>query len=107
MLCTAAAEAGAAFVAPLRLEDSSSRMASSAGRVFRHGEDGAEVEMRADLTLLATGAPAPPSNWPDLCERSSLPASPCAPPYYASRQMAREIDSPVHLFDHGIVPGYG
>ena len=106
LLCKAAEEAGARFLAPLRLDGFIDQDGTIRGARFRHGEDGGEVEMRADLTLLATGAAGAPLELAGLCERKQ-PSGIAVRAYYRHPQLAREIDHLCISFDHGIVPGYG
>lgn len=106
MLCAAATAAGASFAAPLRLEAFVEREGAVRGARFRDTEDGGEVEIAADLTLLATGAASAPLELAGLCERKQ-PSGIAVRAYYRHPQMAREIDHLCISFDHGIVPGYG
>jgi geranylgeranyl reductase family protein len=104
ILRTAAVEAGASFLAPLRLERLVEGEGRIRGAVFR--TSGGEVELPAETTLLATGAAAAPLEIAGLCQRKA-PSGMAVRAYYRHRALAEELRSLAIAYDASILPGYG
>lgn len=105
-LRAAAVAAGARFVAPLRLAAAVERDGAVRGARFA-APDGAGVEIRAPITLLATGANAQPLQACGVAERAEGSAIAVRAYFDAPPRVAREWRAPAISFDAAICPGYG
>jgi geranylgeranyl reductase family protein len=102
----AAVQAGARFLAPLRLHGFLAENESTRGALFRNGRDTSTVAVSAELVLLATGAASAPLELAGLCQRKE-PAGIAVRAYFRNERLAGEFDRLIISFDHGICPGYG
>jgi flavin-dependent dehydrogenase len=107
VLQQAACDAGARFMAPMRLTQVSRSDGAIAGATFEHVRTTERTEVTARFTVLATGAASQPLELYGVCERK-------APSGVAARVYARvppslwrEIDYLCVSFDEQIRPGYG
>jgi geranylgeranyl reductase family protein len=107
MLRATAVERGAVFLAPLALEEVVEEAGSVAGGRFRDRTTGESTEIRAELTILATGASSSGLEAAGVCRRST-PSAVAARIYFrVPEATARQWDRLCIVFDAGIFPGYG
>jgi geranylgeranyl reductase family protein len=108
LLRRAAEEAGARFLPRHRLE-AALRAPDGAvsGARLVDLDGGAEREVRARLTLLATGAAAEPLRAFGACQRASASAIAARVYVQAEAGLAREVDALCLCYDRAIAPGYG
>jgi geranylgeranyl reductase family protein len=105
-LRAAAVAAGARFLAPLRLAAAVERDGVVRGAQFVT-PGGSTVEIRAPVTLLATGANAQPLQACGVAERTKASAIAARAYFDAPPPVAREWRALAISFDAAICPGYG
>jgi menaquinone-9 beta-reductase len=107
MLQTAAIERGAVFLAPLTLNQVIETGGAVAGARFRDRPAGEQTEIRAELTILATGASSTALAAAGVCRRPA-PSAVAARVYVrVPEARARDWDRLGMVFDASVYPGYG
>ena len=105
LLCQAAQDAGARFLAPARferpLEDAQGRVC---GAVLKVGD--AEQEVRADWVILATGAVPKALSAAGMCERHT-PSGVALRGYVRAPSMVGRIKAMEVVWSRAVRPGYG
>jgi flavin-dependent dehydrogenase len=107
LLEQAAVEAGARFVARHVLAAPVRRDGATAGATFADVRTGRVLEVRAPMTLLATGAAAPPLMRFGVCERVRPSAIAGRVRLQVDPAFARGFDHLCIAYDEAILPGYG
>jgi geranylgeranyl reductase family protein len=106
-LCAKAVSLGASFLAPYRLKGAVEHEGRVGGAEFTHRGNGASLIVRAQQTVLATGASAAPLRLFGVCEREA-PSAIAARRYYRLRVgLAEEIRDLAVCYDETLLPGYG
>jgi menaquinone-9 beta-reductase len=108
LLRRAAEQAGARFLPRHRLVSAREEADGAiSGAIFADLDGGGEREVRARVTLLATGAAAEPLRAFGACQR--LEASAIAARVYLKVEegLAREVDALCLSYDRALSPGYG
>jgi geranylgeranyl reductase family protein len=106
VLRQAAVDAGASFLAPLKLDRFLLGQDGIGGAVFRHTRSHRETNIAARVTLLATGAAGAPLDLAGVCQRKP-PSGIAVRAYFRHQRLAEQVDHLSISFDRGITPGYG
>jgi geranylgeranyl reductase family protein len=107
ILRQAAVAAGAEFVPRHVLAGPVRRDGTIAGSAFTDVRTGKSLTVRAPMTLLATGAAAPPLVQFGVCERVRPSAVAARVRLGVDPGLAREFDGLCIVYDEAILPGYG
>lgn len=106
ILRIAAVQAGARFLAPLRLMRFIENRGAITGAIFKDPQQETETAISARQVFLATGAASTPLELAGVCSRKE-PSGIAVRAYFRNERLADELKYLTVSFERAICPGYG